>query len=68
MALRDLFRRRRPVDTDALDAYTSAQNAQRRARAQGAQLRAKNDQIEERVIRNHFGEALAASWASYREA
>lgn len=68
MALRDLFRRRSPVDTDALDAITEARNAQRRARRQGEQLREKNDQIEHRVVQNHFGEALAASWSAWKEA
>ena len=63
MALKDLFRRRRPVDADALDAITEARNAQRRARAQGRQLRAMNDEMERRVDRNHFGEALVAAWA-----
>lgn len=66
MALRDLFRRRRPVDTDAIDAITEAKNAQRRARVQGEALRAKNDQIEKRVEQNHFGEALVAAWSERR--
>lgn len=73
MGLRNLFRPRRPVDTDALDAIREAVETKERTREQTLELREKNDRMEAAVIENHFGEKVAVAWQhrlpqQYREA
>lgn len=63
MGLKDLFRPRRPVDTDAIDAIHDAELARQNALVETQRARLVNDRIEQRVQQNHFGEALARAWA-----
>jgi len=65
MRLRDWFRRA-PVDTDAIEAQRIAEIARDQAVEQRAHIMRENDHIEERVIRNHFAEAIVHSWAGRR--
>jgi len=65
VSLRDWFRRP-PLDTDALDAIAKAEEARDLAVEQRAHIMRENDHIEERVIRNHFAEAIVHSWAGRR--
>ena len=65
MSLRDWFRRP-PPDTDALDAIAQAEEARDHAVEQRAHIMRENDHIEDRVIRNHFAEAIVHSWADRR--
>lgn len=66
MSLRDLFRGRKPLDTDALDAQRAAEVARDNAVEQRAWIMRENEHIEARVVRNHFAEAIVQSWAERR--
>ena len=65
MKLLDWFRRP-SVDTDALEAQRVAEIARDQAVEQRALLMRQNDHIEDRVQRNHFGEAIVHAWSERR--